>query len=255
MKKEELKAFLDAKYLEYNRPDFIDGDPVSIPHRFQRKEDIEIAGLMAALLAWGRRDQIIKAADRLMGLMWDAPFDFVMEAGDDELAGLQNFVYRTFQGEDGEAIVRGLRRIYQEMGGLEEVMSMHPAEKDTWSAIIGLREAMISHPEFPDRTQKHLANPGKGSSAKRLNMYLRWMVRNDGRGVDFGIWKGISPAQLICPLDVHTGNVGRALGLVTRKQNDWKAALELTEGLREMDPKDPTRYDFSLFGLGIFEGF
>lgn len=255
MKKEELKAFLDSKYLEYNRPDFIEGDPICIPHRFQRKEDIEVAGLLAALIAWGRRDLIIRAADRLMEMMWNAPFDFVMHAGEDELATLQDFVYRTFQGVDGEAIVRGLRRIYEEMGGLEEVMAMHPAEKDTWSAIIGLREAMVSHPDFPARTQKHLANPAKGSSAKRLNMFLRWMVRNDGRGVDFGIWKGISPSQLICPLDLHTGNVGRALGMVTRKQNDWKAALELTSALREMNADDPVRYDFSLFGLGIFEGF
>lgn len=255
MRRDELKAFLEEKYLEYNRPDFIATDPICIPHLFTEKEDIEIAGLLTALIAWGRRDLIIRSARKLMDLMGNAPYVFVMEATEEDLQLLQGFVYRTFQGPDGYAIVKGLRRIYREMGGLEAVMTLQPEHDSTWHAICNLRAAMLGHPGFTARTQKHLANPAKGSSAKRLNMFLRWMVRKDKRGVDFGIWNNMRPDQLICPLDVHTGNVSRKVGLLKRKQNDWKAAMELTAALRDMDPEDPVKYDFSLFGLGIFEGF
>ena len=240
---------------DFNRPDFISGDPVAIPHRYSRKEDIEIAGFFAATIAWGRREMIVRSAHKMMDLMGDAPFNFVMEATENDLARLEGFVYRTFNSQDFRTLILGLRRIYEELGGLEQLMQLDASDTDTSKGIVALRNAMMRLPEFTDRSKKHLANPASGSSAKRLNMFLRWMVRKDGGGVDFGIWENMLPAQLICPLDVHTGNVGRKLGLLTRSQNDWKAAIELTANLRKMDPVDPVKYDFSLFGLGIFEKF
>ncbi len=255
LKPEELKTFLDLKHDEFNIPDFIPPDPISIPHRFSRKEDIEISGLLTAIISWGRRDLIIRGAGQLMDMMWNTPYDFVMQASEEELENLQNFVYRTFQGVDVYYIVKGLRKVYREMGGLEEVMHMGDEAENTLPAIMQLREAVSSVEEFPQRTFKHLSNTAKGSSAKRINMYLRWMVRKDQRGVDFGIWNNMRPDQLICPLDFHTGNVGRKLGFVTRKANDWKSACELTNALKQFDPQDPVKYDFSLFGLGIYEKF
>ncbi len=251
----EIQDLLDQKLLEFNRPGFIGADPVCIPHRYSRKEDIEIAGLLAATIAWGRRDLIVRSAERMMELLWDAPHDFVMQANARELQSLSGFVYRTFQGPDLQGMVLGLRRIYTELGGLEEVFRLDDGVTDTLQGIVRYRAAMLASPGMVARTAKHMADPSAGSSAKRLNMYLRWMVRQDGAGVDFGIWKSLRPDQLICPLDTHTGNVGRKLGLLTRKQDDWRAALELTESLRRFDPCDPVKYDFSLFGLGIFEGF
>lgn len=251
----EIKELLDQKLLEFNRPGFIGDDPVCIPHRYTRKEDIEVAGLLAATIAWGRRDLIVRAAGNMMELLWDAPHDFVTQASAKELAALDRFVYRTFQGPDLRGMVMGLRRIYAEEGGLEQVFRLRPDATDTYAGIVRYREAMLAAEGFAPRTAKHIADPGAGASAKRLNMYLRWMVRKDGAGVDFGIWHSLRPDQLICPLDTHTGNVGRKLGLLQRKQSDWRAALELTEALRRFDPQDPVKYDFSLFGLGIFEGF
>jgi uncharacterized protein (TIGR02757 family) len=171
------------------------------------------------------------------------------------MQGLDRFVYRTFQGVDLRSMVMGLRKIYAEDGGLEHIMALDAGETDTAAAILRYRRGMLESEGFAARSSKHLADPGNGSAAKRLNMFLRWMVRRDGAGVDFGIWKSIRPDQLVCPLDVHTGNVGRKLGLLSRKQNDWKAALELTAALREMDPADPVKYDLSLFGMGILDGF
>lgn len=251
----EIKALLDEKLQEFNQPDFIAADPVCIPRRYTQKEDIEIAGLLAATISWGRRDLIVRAAGRMMELMWDAPFDFVMNAKPKDLKALDAFVYRTFQGIDLQSMVLGIRQIYQLEGGLENVMRLGSEATDTAEGIVRYRSAMLATPGFAPRTAKHIADPSAGSSAKRLNMYLRWMVRKDGAGVDFGIWNSLRPDQLICPLDVHTGNVGRKLGLLTRSQSDWKAALELTASLRKFDPADPVKYDFSLFGLGIFEGF
>ena len=255
MSQEDLRVFLDAKHDEFNLPDFIPPDPISIPHRYSRKEDIEIAGLLTAIISWGRRDLIIRGAGKLMELMWNSPYDFVMEAGEEDLEMLQTFVYRTFQGVDSYYIVKGLRKVYRELGGLEEVMKMDADAENTLPAIMQLREAVSSVEGFPQRTFKHLSNPAKGSSAKRINMYLRWMVRKDKRGVDFGIWNNMRMDQLICPLDFHTGNVGRKLGFLTRKANDWKSACQLTDALKKFDPQDPVRYDFSLFGLGIYEKF
>lgn len=251
----EIKALLDEKLHEFNRPDFISADPVSIPHRYTRKEDIEISGLLAATISWGRRDLIVRAAGKMMDFLDDAPFEFVMQAKSKELKRLETFVYRTFQGPDLQSMVLGLRRIYSEEGGLENVMQLEKDQLDTAQGIVRYRNAMLATKGFTERTAKHIADPSSGSSAKRLNMFLRWMVRKDGAGVDFGIWNNMRPDQLICPLDVHTGNVGRKLGLLIRTQNDWKAALELTASLRMLDPNDPVKYDFSLFGLGIFEGF
>jgi uncharacterized protein (TIGR02757 family) len=255
LSRDEIKELLDQKLLEFNRPGFIGDDPICIPHRYTAQQDIEVAGLLAATIAWGRRDLIVRAAGKLMDMLWDAPHAFVMQASAKELKALTAFVYRTFQGPDLQSMVLGLRRIYADEGGLEQVFGLDAAATDTAAGIGRYRQAMLATPGFTARTAKHIADPSAGASAKRLNMYLRWMVRKDGAGVDFGIWNSIRPDQLICPLDLHTGNVGRKLGLLQRKQNDWRAAIELTEALRAFDPSDPVKYDFSLFGLGIFEGF
>jgi uncharacterized protein (TIGR02757 family) len=252
---DELRGFLEEKYLAFNRPDFVEGDPVSVPHRYHRKEDIEISGYLAATIAWGRRDLITRSGHRLCDMMGESPYDFVMSADADDLDRLDGFVYRTFQRPDPSGLVRGLRAAYTQAGGLEQVLAPRPGEADTYAGICRWHDFLVGLPDFPAHTHKHIANPAAGSAAKRINMYLRWMVRSDGRGVDFGIWKGVTPAQLICPLDVHTGNISRKLGLLARKQNDWKAAVEMTDALRRFDPVDPVRYDFSLFGLGIFDKF
>lgn len=254
MDRESLSALLEDAYDRYNRPEFIEEDPVGIPHLFDKKEDIEISGFLTALIAWGRRAMIIRNAQDLIDRMDRAPFDFVMQASADELARLDGFVHRTLNGVDARTLVLALRRVYGEAGGLEAIFAraLQPADQDVFAALCGARAQLLALPGFPARTHKHIANPASGSSAKRINMYLRWMVRRDRRGVDFGIWQGIPMRQLICPLDVHTGNVARKLGLLTRKQNDWKAAAELTAALRTFCPEDPVRYDFSLFGLGAY---
>ena len=255
--KSDLKEFLDQKYYQFNTIDFIAEDPIRIPHQFDRKEDIEISGFLAALIAWGKRSIIIRNAQRLVEMMDMEPFDFVMNASDDDMGPFANFVHRTFNSQDCIALLKSLRNVYQNHDGLEGIFSsgIKKEDSDVFNGIIHARNIIISHPEFPSRTHKHVANPAKGSSAKRINMYLRWMVRPGTAGVDFGLWKKISPSQLICPLDVHTGNVARKLEILTRKQNDWKAAIELTENLRKYDPKDPVKYDFSLFGLGVYDAF
>lgn len=249
----EILDLLNQAYDRYNTPDFIKDDPVSIPHQFSQKEDIEIAGFLTALIAWGRREMIMRNANRLMDLMDRQPYNFVMNADENELNRLEGFVHRTFNSIDAKALVLSLRKVYQEDGGLEQIFTYNikPTDPNVYAGIVHARSTLISTPGFPARTHKHLANPVKGSSAKRINMYLRWMVRDDQRGVDFGLWKGISPAQLLCPLDVHTGNISRQLGLLKRKQNDWKAVIELGEVLTSFCPEDPVKYDFSLFGLGV----
>ncbi|MDW3648055.1 MAG: TIGR02757 family protein [Bacteroidia bacterium] len=251
---EDLKSFLDQQHDRYNTPDFILEDPVSIPHEFSKKEDIEISGFFSALIAWGRRDIIIRNARKLMERMEWAPFDFVLNAEEEELDALSDYVHRTFNGEDLKALILGLRRVYQEEEGLEGIFSkgIKAEDSDIGHAIIHARTVLSSSESFPKRSHKHLANPAKGSSAKRISMYLRWMVRKDDRGVDFGIWEGIRMDQLICPLDVHTGTIARKLGILQRKQNDWKAACELTNALKEFDPQDPVKYDYALFGLGAY---
>ncbi len=254
---EDIIELLESKYLEYNKPEFIETDPVFIPHQFTRKEDIEISGFLTALIAWGRRPSILENGMRMMRLMDMKPYEFVMYASEEELSGLSAFVHRTLNGTDLRAIVLSLRNVYLNHGGLERIFldSVTPYADNIFSGIVHARYVLIQPVNFPTRTHKHVANPAKGSAAKRINMFLRWMVRKDSQGVDFGLWEGITMSKLICPLDVHTGNVSRKLGLVKRKQNDWKTACLLTDRLKMYCPHDPVKYDYSLFGLGVFEHF
>jgi uncharacterized protein (TIGR02757 family) len=249
----ELKSFLDEKVLLYNHPNFIESDPIQIPHRFSAKEDIEIAAFLSATIAWGNRTMIIKNASKMMDLMGNSPFDFVMSHSTEQLDRFDNFVHRTFNANDFKTFVIGLRHIYTNHNGLE-AMFIHSENNSLQKNISDFKNVFFEI-EHEYRTQKHISNPLNNSAAKRINMFLRWMVRNDATGVDFGIWKSVLPAYLSCPLDVHSGNVARKLGLLIRKQNDAKAVLELDTNLRNLDKDDPTKYDFALFGLGVFEGF
>lgn len=252
----DLKEFLDEKYIQFNRPEFITSDPISIPHQFTKKEDIEIAGFLAATIAWGNRKSIITNANKLVQWMDYAPHDFILNADTAYLANFQKFVHRTFNGVDCVFFLQSLQNIYTKHGGMEKVFTkgIKKGDTDVANAITHFRQVFFSV-DYPARTGKHVSNPTEGSSAKRLCMYLRWMVRNDNLGVDFGLWKSISPALLCLPLDVHTGNVARKLGILQRKQNDWRAVIEVTNALKAFDPTDPVKYDFALFGLGVFEKF
>lgn len=254
LSKDELKDFLDAKVLQYNTVNFIEPDPISVPHRYILKEDIEISGFLACSIAWGNRKMITKNGHRMMDLIGESPYDFVMNHNDYQLERLEGFVHRTFNSTDFLHFIKALQYIYKTKGGLEGIFSDHQSYDSLAPAIQELHNAFFEIPHLP-RTKKHVANPSKGSVSKRINMYLRWMIRQDNSGVDLGIWKKISQSKLSCPLDIHSGNVARKLGLLTRKQNDTKALLELDTSLRSLDPKDPVKYDFALFGLGIFEGF
>jgi uncharacterized protein (TIGR02757 family) len=250
----ELKSFLNEKVIEYNNPKFIESDPIQIPHQFTVKEDIEIAAFLTSTIAWGNRKMIIKNAQRMMDLMGNSPYDFVMNHKEHHLNTLNGFVHRTFNSTDFQHFTKALKYIYQKYNGLETIFSKYATNTSTQPAISKLKEIFFEIPH-QQRTQKHISNPAKGSAAKRINMFLRWMVRNDRAEVDFGLWKNISPAALSCPLDVHSGNVARKLGMLARKQNDAKALNELDKSLREFDINDPVKYDFALFGLGVFEGF
>ena len=254
MNQEELKDFLDEKVQLYNNPKFIESDPIQVPHLFHQKEDIEIAGFLTATIAWGNRTMIIKNAKRMMEIMDHAPFDFVLHHTEKELIRTSSFVHRTFNHTDFQFFIYSLKNIYTNHGGLEDLLLPKKNEHDYQKAISSFKQTFfeIKHHQ---RTQKHISDPLKNSAAKRINMYLRWMVRRDLSGVDFGIWKTHSPAKLSCPLDVHSGNVARKLSILKRKQNDWKAVAELDNSLRKFDPKDPVKYDFALFGLGAFEKF
>jgi uncharacterized protein (TIGR02757 family) len=252
--KQELIDFLNEKADFYNRPDFITSDPIQVPHLFTKKEDIEISGFLSATIAWGNRKMIINNALRLMHLMDNSPYDFIINHNSSDLKGLQGFVHRTFNDDDLLYFVSALRHIYLTHGGLEAVFKGDGQGCEIQTSISKFKEIFFELPHL-SRTQKHVSDPLKGSAAKRINMFLRWMVRKDDKGVDFGIWESISPSVLSCPLDVHSGNVARKLGLLTRKQNDAKALKELDDNLRLMDAKDPVKYDFALFGLGVFEKF
>ncbi|WGF92254.1 TIGR02757 family protein [Aequorivita marisscotiae] len=254
MNKHELKSFLDEKVRMYNNPNFIETDPIQIPHLFSKKEDIEIAGFLVATIAWGNRKSIINNGQRLMEMMEGAPFDFVMNFSEKEAASLSTFVHRTFNSYDLVYFLRALQNIYRNHGGLERVFAKNAGADSMQAAIHHFKKTFFELPHAT-RTEKHVSDPLKNSAAKRINMFLRWMVRRDTAGVDFGIWKSIPPALLSCPLDVHSGNVARKLKLLTRKQNDAKSLLELDTNLRKMDAADPVKYDFALFGLGVFEGF
>lgn len=251
--KEELKDFLDAKVNEFNTVDFIEPDPISVPHRYSRKEDIEIASFLSSSIAWGNRKMITKNGHRMMDLLGESPYDFVMSHQEHQLERLENFVHRTFNGEDFKYFIKALNHIYNNHGGLESIFIKYQTENSVQPAIHQLNKIFFEI-EHPLRTKKHVADPMKGSVAKRINMNLRWLCRKDNKGVDFGIWN-ISPSKLSCPLDIHSGNVARKLGLINRANNDLKALNELDNSLRMLDPNDPVKYDFALFGLGIFEGF
>jgi uncharacterized protein (TIGR02757 family) len=250
---EEMKNFLELKFSEYNTVAFIANDPVSIPHKFSRKEDIEISGFLTSTLSWGQRATIVKNSSRLFDLMDSAPYEFITAADEGEYKRFTSFVHRTFNGEDCLFFLNALKKLYIENKDMETVFSHGYQEGgDIRSAIVYFRETMLQTPHL-SRSEKHISNPRIGSAAKRINMFLRWMVRDDENGVDFGIWKSIPVARLMCPLDVHSGRVARNLGLLKRKQDDWKAVEELTANLRTFDPSDPVKYDYSLFGLGVSE--
>lgn len=254
MTKSELKDFLDEKVEHYNNPKFLEEDPLQIPHRFSKKEDIEISGFLTATIAWGNRKSIINNASRLMELLDNTPHDFILNHTETDLEKLAPFVHRTFNGNDLHYFIQSLQNIYTNHDGLESVFVQQQEKDSLQSSISKFKEVFFELPHLT-RTMKHVSDPNKGSAAKRINMFLRWMVRNNNTGVDFGIWKQLDPSQLSCPLDVHSGNVARKLKLLKRKQNDAKALSELDENLRKMDPTDPVKYDFALFGLGVFEKF
>lgn len=249
----EIKEFLEFKVQQYNKPSFIELDPISIPHQFSTKEDIEISAFLTATISWGNRKAILKAANDLMGIMGESPFDYVMNANSNQIKRAAGFYYRTFNGSDLTYFIQSLRNIYTYHGGLETIF-LKNANNNLHDSITKFRTIFFEllHEE---RTEKHVSNPSKGSAAKRLHMMLRWLVRKDSNGVDFGIWKGISPSILSIPLDLHSGNTARKLGLISRKQNDLKAVMELDSICRIFDPNDPARFDFALFGLGVNENF
>lgn len=254
MKKSELKEFLDEKVILYNNPKFIESDPIQIPHLFSKKEDIEISGFLTAIISWGNRTMIIRNAHKMMELLDNSPHDFILNHQEKDLKSLEGFVHRTFNYIDFQQFIKSLQHIYLRHGGLETALAIQDQTKTYQTAIHNFKTVFFEV-QHQQRTQKHISDPLKNSAAKRINMFLRWMVRNDKAGVDFGVWPTHNPSHLSCPLDVHSGNVARKLKLLPRKQNDWKAVAELDKNLRSLDASDPVKYDFALFGLGVFEKF
>ena len=253
----QLKEFLDRKVDEYNQPSFISADPICLPHRFSKKQDIEIAGFFAAIFAWGNRTTIINKTTELMRLMDNDPHAFILEHSEKALQKMLQFKHRTFNPTDLLYFLLFLKYHYEKSESLETAFTqwMHPGDANTVNALTGFHDYFFSLPDAPVRTRKHIATPARGSTCKRLNMFLRWMVRRDKCGVDFGIWKKISPAQLVMPVDVHVARVARRLQLIEKKNIDWQTAVELTEQLKKFDRDDPVKYDFALFGLGVTEKF
>ena len=254
MNKKELKSFLDDKAKAFEYPQFLEQDPIQIPHRFNKKEDIEIAAFLTSIISWGNRTMIIRNASKMMELLDNSPHDFILNHEKKDLKNLDGFVHRTFNSVDLQQFISSLQHVYKNHGGLEKALEIKDKTNTYQKAIHHFKNIFfeIAHPQ---RTQKHISDPLKNSAAKRINMFLRWMVRDKETGVDFGIWKTHNTANLSCPLDVHSGNVARKLTLLLRKQNDWKAVSELDKNLRLLDKKDPVKYDFALFGLGVFEKF
>ncbi len=255
MDKLELKELLDSLYYKYNSSEFIESDPISIPHRYQSKDDIEISGFMASIISWGNRKAIVKSCCRMMDFMDNAPYDFVINASDKELNSLSSFVHRTFNGEDFKTFILAIREIYLQFGGIGNLFEQKWMEHQDMRIVLSEFRKVFFEIEHAKRSEKHLSSIDKKSACKRLNMYIRWMVRRDNNGVDFGLWDKIPMSALYLPLDVHTANVGRELKLLIRPQNDWKAVEELTNALREFDSEDPVKYDYSLFGAGINKEF
>lgn len=250
----EIRDLLIAKHDQYNHRDFILNDPIQVPHSFSLKQDIEIASFLTAAIAWGNRLSIIRSANSLMDRMDRAPFEFILNADPGDIDRFEGFVHRTFNSGDLAWFVRALKDVYTNRGGLEALFTEGCVQGGILGSLVHFRRVFISSGS-PGRSLKHISDVEKGSAAKRLNLFLMWMVRNDRRGVHFGLWKGISPGDLMIPLDTHVGRVARALGLLTRKSNDWQAVEELTAELRKIDPDDPCKFDFSLFGLGLFDHF
>ncbi|HOX83181.1 MAG TPA: TIGR02757 family protein [Chryseolinea sp.] len=255
MKPDQLKVFLNEKVSQYNQPGFIVNDPIQIPHSFSKKEDIEIAGLFAAVLAWGQRVTIINKCKDLLQRMDNDPHQFVLHHSEKDLKLLLDFKHRTFNTTDTLYFVEFLKWFYSNYQSLEEAFVVPKEEATVEKGLIHFNTLFFSLPDFPHRTQKHIATPERKSTCKRLNMYLRWMVRNDNNGVDFGLWKNIRTDQLLCPCDLHVERVARKLKLIKRKQTDWQTVLELTSNLKKLDAVDPIKYDFALFGLGIEDGW
>ncbi|MES2796560.1 MAG: TIGR02757 family protein [Bacteroidota bacterium] len=255
LEQNQLHDLLESKYLQFNQPDFIPFDPISIPHQFILKQDIEIMGFWSAILAWGQRKTIINKCNELIQLMDGTPFDFIKNHSESDLKRFLNFKHRTFNAEDALYFILFFKEFYQKNESLEIAFIPNSySENSIEVALINFRKIFFDSEFAPNRTKKHIASPITGSTCKRLNMFLRWMVRTDNQGVDFGIWKQISPSQLICPCDVHVERVSRQLGLIIRPQSDWKSALELTDNLKKFDRSDPVKYDFALFGMGV-EGY
>lgn len=254
MTKEDLKQFLDDKVIQYNTPEFIAPDPISIPHKYTLKEDIEISGFLAATIAWGNRKMIVRNANRMMDLLGNSPYDFIMNHKEHHLEQLDGFVHRTFNSTDFIYFIKAIQHIYTNHDGLEYIFNRYATPESLQPAIHEFKNIFFEI-QHPSRTTKHVSDPFKGSAAKKINMWLRWLIREDACGVDFGLWKNIPASILSCPLDVHSGNVARKLGLLTRKQNDAKALKELDTSLRKLNANDPVKYDFALFGLGVFEKF
>ncbi|MBK5278551.1 MAG: TIGR02757 family protein [Bacteroidia bacterium] len=251
----DLKAFLDSKVEQYNQPGFIKNDPISIPHRFTKKQDIEISGFLAATLAWGQRVTIINKSSELLNMMDNSPHDFLLHHTVDDLKPFEKFKHRTFNETDALYFIEFLSWFYKKHDSLEIAFTNNRAGETVEQNLINFYRLFFGLPDFPNRTKKHVATPERKSACKRINMFLRWMVRRDRQGVDFGIWKSISPSQLICPCDLHVERVARKLNLISRKQMNWETAIELTNNLKNLDPIDPVKYDFALFGLGVEEKF
>jgi uncharacterized protein (TIGR02757 family) len=247
----ELQSLLDRKVEQYNQPGFVENDPISIPHRFSKKQDIEIAGLFAATLAWGQRITIINNCRKLLGWMDNDPHNFILDHHENDLKPFLDFRHRTFNATDTLYFIEFLKWAYSSHPSLEEMFQVSAQDETVEAGLINFHNTFIGLPDCPSRTKKHVATPERKSTCKRLAMFLRWMVRSDNKGVDFGIWKTISPSQLVCPLDVHVERVARRLRLIKRKQTDWQTVLELTAKLKKLDPVDPVKYDFALFGLGL----
>ena len=253
----DLKAFLDTKVEQFNQPDFIPNDPVSIPHRYTLKQDIEITGFWASILAWGQRVTIINKCQELFALMDHEPYNFVLNHSENDLKALLKFKHRTFNDVDTLYFIEFFKTFYRAHDSLEDAFlkGLKHDDVDMENALVHFHEEFFALPDAPQRTRKHIATPARKSACKRLNMFLRWMVRDDAGGVDFGIWKRINPSQLVCPCDLHVERVARRFQLITRRQTDWLMAIELTNHLKQFDPMDPVKYDFALFGLGIEEKF
>jgi uncharacterized protein (TIGR02757 family) len=251
----DLKAYLDDCVEKFEKPDFIADDPISIPHRFSKLQDVEIMALWTSILAWGQRKSIMNSANRLVEMMDNAPHDFMLNHEEKDRSRFEPFKHRTFQTLDTLYFLTFFQEYYKKNNSLEDAFSRHLTEDCTTveKALIGFHNDFFDHEYAPQRTRKHVATPERGSTCKRLNMFLRWMVRSNEKGVDFGLWKKIDSSLLLLPLDVHVDRVARRFGLIQREKSDWKTVLELGENLRKYDPKDPAKYDFALFGIGILE--